>query len=58
MLVVAAFKFSDPVLFFVEVKADNPFLHVSIKRQAPAGSITAVVDLRGGEPSGAVYQKK
>src|SRR3712207_3908965 len=29
MLVVAAFKFSHPVLFFVEAKADNPFLHAS-----------------------------
>jgi hypothetical protein len=57
MLVVAAFKFSHPVLFFVEVKADNSFLHVSTQRQAPAGPIGTVVELRGGEPSGAVYQK-
>ena len=32
MLVVATFKFSNPVLFFVKVKADNPFLHVPAKR--------------------------
>jgi hypothetical protein len=34
MLVVATFKFSNPVLFFVKVKADNPFLHVPAKPQA------------------------
>jgi hypothetical protein len=34
MLVVATFKFSNPVLFFVKVKTDNPFLHVPAKRQA------------------------
>jgi hypothetical protein len=28
MLGRAAFKLSDPVPFFIEVKADNPFLHV------------------------------
>ena len=27
MLAVATFKFSNPVLFFVKVKPDNPFLH-------------------------------
>jgi hypothetical protein len=32
MLVVATFKFSNPVLFFVKVKADNPLLHVPAKR--------------------------
>ena len=35
MLVVATFKFSNPVLFFVKVKPDNLFLHVPAKRQAP-----------------------
>ena len=39
MLVVATFKFSNPVLFFVKVKADDPFLHVPAKRQAPMGLI-------------------
>jgi hypothetical protein len=32
MLVVATFKFSNPVPFFVKVKADNPLLHVPAKR--------------------------
>jgi hypothetical protein len=42
MLVVATFKFSNPVLFFVKVKADNPLLHVPAKRQAPTSPIGAV----------------
>jgi hypothetical protein len=41
MLVVATFKFSNPVLFVVKVKADNPFLHVPAKRQAPTSPIGA-----------------
>jgi hypothetical protein len=47
MLVVATFKFSNPVLFFVKVKADNPFLHVPAKRQAPTSPIGAVIGPRG-----------
>jgi hypothetical protein len=35
MLVVATFKLSDPVLFFVKVKADNPFLHVPTNVRRP-----------------------
>ena len=31
MLVVAAFKLSNPVLFFIDVIADNPFFHVITK---------------------------
>jgi hypothetical protein len=46
MLVVATFKFSNPVLFFVKVKADNPFLHVPAKRQAPMSLIGAVMEPR------------
>jgi hypothetical protein len=42
MLVVATFKFSNPVLVFVKVKADNPFLHVPTKRQVPTSPIGAV----------------
>lgn len=57
MLVVAAFKFGDPVLFFVKVKADNPLLHVSTKRQAPTGPIRPVVELKGGEPSAQYIRK-
>jgi hypothetical protein len=57
MLVVATFKFSNPVLFFVKVKADNPFLHVPAKRQAPTSPIGAVIEPRGGQPHGAVFKK-
>jgi hypothetical protein len=57
MLVVATFKFSNPVLFFVKVKADNPFLHVPAKRQAPTSPIGAVIKPRGGQPLGAVFTK-
>jgi hypothetical protein len=57
MLVVATFKFSNPVLFFVKVKADNPFLHVPAKHQAPTGPIGAVIELRGGQLHGAVFKK-
>ncbi|ANY82665.1 hypothetical protein BB934_30855 (plasmid) [Microvirga ossetica] len=57
MLVVATFKFSNPVLFFVKVKADNPFLHVPAKRQAPMRPIGAVMEPREGEPHGAVFKK-
>jgi hypothetical protein len=57
MLVVATFKVSNPVLFFVKVKADNPFLHVPAKRQAPTSPIRAVMEPRGGEPHGAVFKK-
>lgn len=46
MLVVATFKFSNPVLFFVKVKPDNPFLHVPAKRQAPTSPIGAVMEPR------------
>ncbi len=46
MLVVATFKFSNPVLFFVKVKADNPFLHVPAKRQAPTSPIGALIEPR------------
>ena len=35
MLVVATFKFSNPVLFFVKVKADNPFLYVQQNVRRP-----------------------
>ena len=56
-MVVATFKFSNPVLFFVKVKADNPFLHVPAKRQAPTGPIGAVMEPRGGEPHGAAFKK-
>ena len=45
-MVVATFKFSNPVLFFVKVKADNPFLHVPAKRQAPTSPIGAVIEPR------------
>ncbi len=57
MLVVATFKFSNPVLFFVKVKPDNPFLHVPAKRQAPTSPIGAVIEPRGGQPHGAVFKK-
>ncbi|GEO19445.1 hypothetical protein MAE02_71410 [Microvirga aerophila] len=56
MLVVATFKFSNPVLFVVRVKADNPFLHVPAKRQAPTRPVGAVMEPRGGEPHGAVFK--
>lgn len=57
MLVVATFKFSNPVLFFVKVKADNPFLHVPAKRQAPMRPIGAVIEPRVGQLNGAVFKK-
>jgi hypothetical protein len=47
MLVVATFKFSNPVPFFVKVKADNPFLHVPAQRQAPTSPIGAIIEPRG-----------
>jgi hypothetical protein len=57
MLVVAAFKFSNPVLFLVKVKPDNPFLHVPEKRQAPTSPIGALIEPREGQPNGAVFNK-
>jgi len=48
MLIVATFKFSDPVLFFVKVKADNPFLHVP-KHPTPTGPIDASRERSGIE---------
>ena len=56
-MVVATFKFSNPVLFFVKVKADNPLLHVPANRQAPMRPIGAVMEPRGGQPHGAVFKK-
>jgi hypothetical protein len=49
MLVVATFKFSNPVLFFVKVKADNPFLHVPTKHPTPTGPIDASRERSGIE---------
>jgi hypothetical protein len=57
MLVVATFKFSNPVQFVVKVKADDPFLHVPTKRQAPTRPVGAVMEPRGGEPNGAAFKK-
>ena len=57
MLVVATFKFSNPVLFFVKVKPDNPFLHVPAKRQAPTSPIGAVIEPRGRQLHGVVFKK-
>ena len=46
MLVVATFKFSNPVLFFVKVKPDNPFLHVLANHQTSKSPIGAVMEPR------------